>query len=443
MSLKINIITLGCSKNLVDSEFLAGSLQKAGFKIEFDNEKKTGFYAVIINTCGFIDAAKEEAIDTILSICEQKKQGNVQRIIVCGCLINRYRNELQKEIIEVDAYFGTAQWKEITEYLQKTLAVANLTYQIFEERRFLSTPKHYAYLKISEGCDRHCSFCAIPIIRGKNISRKIEELVQETEVLVKQGVKEIILIAQDTTYYGVDLYGKRALTNLIKELAKIKDLMWIRLQYTYPNQFPMEIIDLMKTEKKLCRYIDMPLQHINSSILRSMKRQITGENTLKLVEKIRILIPEIAFRTTFIVGYCGETKQQFDELKTFVKEMKFDRMGAFKYSPQEGTEAYLLEDSVSEMEKERRLNAITKIQQAISYEKNQAKIGKVFTVLIDREELDYFVGRTEFDSPEVDNEVLMYKSKTSNACLTVGSFILAKIIDALEFDLIAEALPEK
>ncbi|MDR0790288.1 MAG: 30S ribosomal protein S12 methylthiotransferase RimO [Bacteroidales bacterium] len=429
MSLKINIVTLGCSKNLVDSEYLGGCLKKVGYDVAFDSDK-TAFDSVIINTCGFIDAAKEEAIDTILAYCEQKKQGSIKSVIVCGCLIQLYAKELRQEIAEVDAFFGTAQWNEILQYLNQTLP------QPTETSRLLSTPKHYAYLKISEGCDRSCSFCSIPIIRGKNISRPIEDLVKEAAELAKQGVKELILIAQDTTYYGLDIYHKRRLADLIKALAKIENIVWIRIQYAYPNQFPMEILDLMKAEPKLCKYIDMPLQHINTEILQSMQRMISGEQTKDLVMKIKEEVPDIAFRTTFIVGYCGETKEQFEQLKDFVRQMSFDRLGAFKYSPQEGTAAYLLKDSVSEKEKERRLDELTALQQEISLAKNIEKIGQVFTIIIDSQEGDYWVGRSEFDSPEVDNEVLV----SNRYDLSIGSFVKVKIIDAVEFDLIAEVI---
>ena len=429
MSLKVNIITLGCSKNLVDSEYLGGYLKSAGCDVAFDSEQ-TKFDAVIINTCGFIDAAKEEAIDTILAYCEQKKQKNIKSVIVCGCLIKLYAAELRQEIEEVDAFFGTAQWSEILQYLNK------VSPQPCQHSRMLSTPKHYAYLKISEGCDRSCSFCSIPIIRGKNISRPIEDLVCEAEELAKQGVKELILIAQDTTYYGLDIYRKRRLADLIKALAKIESIVWIRIQYAYPNQFPMEILDLMNSEPKLCKYIDMPLQHISTKILTSMNRMISGEQTKDLVATIKQKVPDITFRTTFIVGYCGETKEEFEMLKDFVEQSKFDRLGAFKYSPQEGTAAYELKDSVSQKEKERRLDELTSLQQEISLSKNIEKIGQIFTIIIDRQEGDYWIGRSEFDSPEVDNEVLV--SKVYN--LTIGDFIEVKVIDAMEFDLIAEVV---
>jgi ribosomal protein S12 methylthiotransferase len=429
MPLKINIVTLGCSKNLVDSEYLAGCLQKPNYEVEFDSNKRK-FDAVIINTCGFINEAKEEAIETILSYCEQKKNANVKRVIVCGCLSQLYGKELREEIKEVDAFFGTAQWKEILQYLNQNLP------QPTQVSRLLSTPKHYAYLKISEGCDRSCSFCSIPLIRGKNISRPMEEIVAEAQLLAQQGVKELILVAQDTTYYGLDLYQERRLVDLLKQIAKIESIVWIRIQYTYPNQFPMELLELMKQEPKICKYLDMPLQHISTPLLESMRRMISGEDTKALVKKIKQELPQLAFRTTFIVGYCGETKEQFEQLKDFVQQMRFERMGAFKYSPQEGTASFDLPDDVSEGQKEARLNALTELQQEISLAKNLEKIGKTFKVIIDRQEGDFWIGRTEFDSPEVDNEVLI----STKYNLQTGDFVNAKITDALEFDLLAEVV---
>ncbi|MDR1847404.1 MAG: 30S ribosomal protein S12 methylthiotransferase RimO [Bacteroidales bacterium] len=437
--LKINIITLGCSKNLVDSEYLGGFLHEAGFDVVFDGDN-TESDAVIINTCGFIDDAKEEAINTILACCEEKKQGNIKRVIACGCLVNLYATELQAEITEVDAFFGTAQHEKIADYLQIHLPQHNNLQCKYNKPlvRKISTPKHYAYLKIAEGCDRKCSFCSIPLIRGRHISQPIEVLVREGRNLAQRGVKELILIAQDTTYYGVDIYGERRLADLIRELAKIEGIVWIRIQYAYPNNFPVEIIELMKTEPKLCRYIDMPLQHVSNPILQSMRRMIDGEQTKLLVRKIREEVPDIAFRTTLIVGYCGETKDDFEQLKDFVAEMKFDRLGVFKYSAQEGTAAYLLPDDVGEKEKERRFNVLTSQQQAISLSKNIARIGSILTIVIDRKEGDFWVGRSEYDSPEVDNEVLV----PAHYPLEAGIFVKVKIIDALEFDLYGEIVSE-
>lgn len=429
MSLKINIVSLGCSKNTVDSEFLAGHLINKGYEVDYD-AIKGNFDVVIVNTCGFIGDAKEESINTILLQCAYKQTNKVGKVIVCGCLSQRYKEDLKNEIPLVDEFFGVFEWKKILEYLD-TYVEGN-----YYKSRFISTPKHYAYLKIAEGCDRQCSYCAIPIIRGKNISRPIEELVEEAKELVSSGVKEIILIAQDTTYYGLDLYNERKLTDLLKELVKIDNLKWIRIQYTYPHQFPMEVIEVMKNEEKICKYIDIPLQHINSSILSSMKRNIDSEQTRNIVEQIREKIPNIALRTTFIVGYPGETEESFEELKSFVEEMRFDRMGCFIYSPEEGTSAYELEDNVPEEVKQERFDEILSLQQNISLEINQTKIGKEFEVIVDRREQDFWIARTQYDSPEVDNEVLISDKEK----LEIGQFYKVKIVDAVEFDLIGELI---
>lgn len=429
MSLKINIISLGCSKNAVDSEFLAGHLTKRGHIISYDNSRQN-FDVAIINTCGFIGDAKQESINTILIQCALKQSQKVGKVIVCGCLSQRYEKELKDEIPLVDKFFGVFQWQELLEYLDTEIEGS------YYSSRLLSTPKHYAYLKIAEGCDRACSYCAIPLIRGKNISRPLEDLVKEAKELVASGVKEIILIAQDTTYYGIDLYGERKLADLLKELVRIENLKWIRIQYTYPSQFPMEVIELMQKEEKICKYIDIPLQHINDDILSSMKRNINSQQTRNLINSIRSLVPEIALRTTFIVGYPNETEQAFEELKAFVKEMRFERMGCFVYSPEEGTSAFELEDNISEETKQERLDEILFIQQEISSEINQSKIGKEFEVIIDRREQDFWIARTLHDSPEVDNEVLIsdkYKLET-------GQFYKVKIVDAVEFDLIGEVI---
>lgn len=427
MSLKINIVSLGCSKNTVDSEFLAGHLINKGHEVAYD-ATKGNFDVVIVNTCGFIGDAKEESINTILLQCAYKQTNKVGKVIVCGCLSQRYKEDLKEEIPLVDEFFGVFEWEKILEYLDTHIEGK------YYKSRFISTPKHYAYLKIAEGCDRQCSYCAIPIIRGKNISRPIEELVQEAKELVSSGVKEIILIAQDTTYYGLDLYNERRLADLLRELVKIDDLKWIRIQYTYPHQFPMEVIEVMKKEEKICKYIDIPLQHINSSILSSMKRNIDSEQTRNLVKQIREQIPEIAFRTTFIVGYPDETEESFEELKSFVEEMRFDRMGCFIYSPEEGTSAYEIEDNVSEEVKQERFDEILSLQQDISLEINQTKIGKEFEVVVDRREQDFWIARTQYDSPEVDNEVLISDKNK----LEIGQFYKVKIVDAVEFDLIGE-----
>lgn len=423
---KINLISLGCSKNTVDSEGLAGELSKNGFIVEFDSQS-TDFDYVLINTCGFIDKAKEESVNTILSYVSFRKAKRKKfNIIVFGCLAQRYKDDLQKEIPEIDKIFGLMQQKDIVSYIKQD-SLSNTVIQ-----RKLSTPKHYAYLKISEGCDRHCSFCAIPLIRGRHISRPIEDIVSEAKDLVKQGVKELILIAQDTSYYGLDLYKERKLYTLLEELCKT-DIHWIRLQYSYPNQFPKEILNLMNKEKKICHYLDMPLQHINNRILESMNRNITDVEVKSLITEIRQKVPDIALRTTLIVGYPSEKKSEFLELKDFVEQVKFDRMGAFTYSKEEGTKAGKMRDSVPMKEKQRRLDELSALQQDISLSLNQDKIGKEFEVIIDRKEDDYYVGRTQYDSPEVDNEVLIPVKNNKN--LRIGEFYNVKISSAEDFDL--------
>ena len=425
--MKINIITLGCSKNLVDSEHLAGVLKANGHEVLFDSTKKK-FDVAIINTCGFIGDAKEESIDVILEYIEEKKKGNIKNIIVFGCLVERYKETLEEEFIEIDAFFGVNNYLDIATYLN-----AQIEKDFFLQRQ-PSTPKHFAYLKISEGCDRFCSFCAIPYIRGRHISIPIEELVEEAQCLAKRGVKEIIIIAQDTCNYGKDLYGKVRLVDLLKEIAKIEQIEWIRLQYSYPNDFNDELIEFLANEPKMCKYIDMPLQHINNRLLSSMNRKITGEEIRTLINKIRKKIPQVCLRTTLIVGYPSESKEEFEELKEFVEQTKFDRMGAFTYSAEENTAAFKLEDNISQEEKQDRLDALTFSQESISLNLNQKKIGKTFKVLIDRKEGEYYVGRTEFDSPEVDNEVLISIEEK----IKIGNFYQVKITDAVEFDLYGE-----
>lgn len=425
--MKINIITLGCSKNLVDSEHLAGILKANGHEVLFDSTKKK-FDVAIINTCGFIGDAKEESIDVILEYIEEKKKGNIKNIIVFGCLVERYKETLEEEFIEIDAFFGVNNYLEIATYLN-----AQIEKDFFLQRQ-PSTPKHFAYLKISEGCDRFCSFCAIPYIRGRHISIPIEELLEEAQCLAKRGVKEIIIIAQDTCNYGKDLYGKVRLVDLLKEIAKIEQIEWIRLQYSYPNDFNNELIEFLANEPKMCKYIDMPLQHINNRLLSSMNRKITGEEIRALINKIRKKIPQVCLRTTLIVGYPSESKEEFDELREFVEQTKFDRMGAFTYSAEENTAAFKLEDNISQEEKDERLDALTFLQEGISLNLNQKKIGKIFKVLIDRKEGEYYVGRTEFDSPEVDNEVLISIEEK----IKIGNFYQVKITDAVEFDLYGE-----
>lgn len=425
--MKINIITLGCSKNLVDSEHLAGILKTNGHEVLFDSTKKR-FDVAIINTCGFIGDAKEESIDVILEYIEQKEKGNIGKIIVFGCLVERYKETLEEEFVEIDAFFGVNNYLEIATYLN-----AEIEKDFFLQRQ-PSTPKHFAYLKISEGCDRFCSFCAIPYIRGRHISIPIEELVAEAQCLAKRGVKEIIIIAQDTCNYGKDLYGKVRLVDLLREIAKIEQIEWIRLQYSYPNDFNDELINFMANEPKMCKYIDMPLQHINNRLLNSMNRRITGEEIKTLINKIREKIPQVCLRTTLIVGYPSESEEEFEELKTFIEQTKFDRMGAFTYSAEENTAAFKLEDNISEEEKQDRLDALTFSQESISLNLNQKKIGKTFKVLIDRKEGEFWIGRTEFDSPEVDNEVLISIEEK----VKIGNFYQVKITDAAEFDLYGE-----
>ncbi len=429
--MKINIITLGCSKNLVDSEHLAGILKANGHEILFDSTKKK-FDVAIINTCGFIGDAKEESIDVILEYIEEKKKGNIKKILVFGCLVERYKETLEEEFVEVDSFFGVNNYLDIATYLN-----AEIEKDFFLQRQ-PSTPKHFAYLKISEGCDRFCSFCAIPYIRGRHISIPIEELVAEAQCLAKRGVKEIIIIAQDTCNYGKDLYGKVRLVDLLKEIAKIEQIEWIRLQYSYPNDFNDELIEFLATEPKMCKYIDMPLQHINNRLLSSMNRKITGEEIRTLINKIREKIPQVCLRTTLIVGYPSESEEEFDELREFVEQTKFDRMGAFTYSAEENTAAFKLEDNISQEEKEERLDALTFLQEGVSLGLNQKKIGKTFKVLIDRKEGEYYVGRTEFDSPEVDNEVLISIEEKAK----IGDFFQVKITDAVEFDLYGTIIPK-
>ncbi len=421
----INIITLGCSKNLVDSEKIMGQLQHGPFRITHDADGPSDI--VVINTCGFIGDAKEESIDTILQYTEAKKQGLVKEVIVTGCLSQRYKDALQKEIPEADAWFGVDNPSELFTYLRHK-------YNEGSQERMITTPSHFAYLKIAEGCDRTCSFCAIPLIRGKFISRPVESLVEEAAELARKGVKEILLIAQDLSYYGYDLERRSMLADLLRELVKVSGIEWIRLHYAYPKNFPTEVIDLMAKEPKICRYLDIPLQHISDPVLKSMRRNTDKVSTLALLEAFRSKVPDVALRTTLLVGYPGETIEQFEELLAFVKETRFERLGVFTYSPEEGTKAFELKDTISEKEKQKRADKIMEVQQEISFQLNQEKIGKTFRVLIDREEEDYFVGRTEYDSPEVDNEV--YVTKQEDIVLT--EFYSVKITSASDFDLFGE-----
>ena len=425
---KINVITLGCSKNVYDSEVLMGQLKANGKEVTHEATKDEG-NIIVINTCGFIDNAKEESVNTILEYADKKDKGLVDKVFVTGCLSERYRPDLEKEIPNVDQYFGTTELP----LLLKALG-ADYKHELIGER-LTTTPKNYAYLKISEGCDRPCSFCAIPLMRGKHVSTPIEKLVIEAEKLAKNGVKELILIAQDLTYYGLDIYKKRNLAELLENLVKVDGIEWIRLHYAFPTGFPMEVLELMKREPKICNYIDIPLQHISDSVLKSMRRGTTYEKTTNLLKEFRKAVPEMAIRTTLIVGYPGETEEDFQILKNWVQEMRFERLGCFTYSHEENTHAYNLVDDVPEEVKQERSLEIMEIQAQISWDLNQEKIGQTFKCVIDRKEGQYFVGRTEFDSPDVDNEVLVDASKFY---LKTGEFVDLKIVDATEFDLYAE-----
>ena len=422
---KINVVTLGCSKNLYDSEVLMGQLKASGKEVTHEAKKDEG-NIIVINTCGFIDNAKEESVNTILEYVDKKEQGLVDKIFVTGCLSERYKPDLESEIPDVDQYFGTTELP----LLLKALG-ADYKHELLGER-LTTTPKNYAYLKIAEGCDRPCSFCAIPLMRGKHVSQPIEKLVKEATNLAKDGVKELILIAQDLTYYGLDLYKKRNLAELLENLVKVEGIEWIRLHYAFPTGFPMDVLELMKREPKICNYIDIPLQHISDNILKSMRRGTTYEKTTRLLKDFREAVPGMAIRTTLITGYPGETEEDFEILKNWVKEIRFERLGCFTYSHEENTHAYLLEDDVPNEVKQARANEIMDIQAQISWELNQEKIGKTFRCIIDRKEGNHFVGRTEFDSPDVDNEVLIDASKHY---VKTGDFVNVEIYDATEFDL--------
>ena len=443
--MKINIITLGCSKNTVDSENLAGQLKALGHTVHFDRNRND-CDTIIINTCGFIGDAKEESIDTILQQIAVKTRGRkARKLIVCGCLVERYRNELQQEMPEVDAWYGVHEWQKIADTIGTLGPIETI------EPRPLSTPSHYAYLKIAEGCNRSCSYCAIPLIRGAHHSRPIETIISEAKNLVANGVKELIVISQDTTWYGLDLYRRRALGQLLDRLAVESGAPWIRLHYTYPSSFPEDAIDAISRHPNICNYIDIPLQHINSRILNSMQRGIDREGTLRLLERFRAKLPDAAIRTTLIVGYPGETDAEFEELKDFVRTARFDRMGCFAYSPEEGTPAYALGDPVPDEVKQLRVSELMALQEQISLERNEARVGKVFRCLIDRIEpcanrtsvalsgstpaSCLLVGRTEYDSPEVDDEVLISTTTTS---IRPGDFVNVRILQALENDLIGQ-----
>lgn len=428
---KVNIITLGCSKNMVDSEVLSGQLRANEIDVVHEN-KKLDHNIVVVNTCGFIDKAKEESINTILDQVELKRKGKLDKVYVTGCLSERYRNNLEIEIPEVDAYFGTMELPLILKKFE-----ADYKTELVGER-LLATPQHYAYMKISEGCNRTCSFCAIPLMRGQHISKPIEELVKEAEGLVRKGVKEIMLIAQELTYYGLDIYKKRMLPDLLRRLSDIKGLEWIRLHYAYPSKFPMEILDAIRERENICNYLDMPLQHAANNMLKAMKRQITREEMEELTSAIRERVPGICLRTTLITGFPGETLDDVEELKGFLERQRFDRVGIFTYSHEEGTSAFGLSDDIPQEEKERRAQDIMETQQEISYELNQAKLGKVFKTLVDKKEAGRYLGRTEFDSVEIDNEVVIHSPKK----LTPGEFVNVRITKAYDYDLEGDVITE-
>jgi ribosomal protein S12 methylthiotransferase len=422
---KVNVVTLGCSKNIFDSEVMMAQLKANKFEVEHEAQQDDS-EIVIINTCGFIDNAKQESIDTILRYADAKNEGLVDRVYVTGCLSERYKEDLEKEIPEVDAFFGTRDLPR----LLKTLK-ADYKHELVGER-LLTTPSHFAYFKIAEGCDRPCSFCAIPLMRGKHRSTPIEELVQQAEGLAAKGVKELMLIAQDLTYYGLDIYKKRALADLLKALEKVEGIEWIKLHYAFPSGFPMDVLDVMRESDKVCNYLDIPLQHGSTRMLKAMRRGITREKTEELIAEMRQRVPGIAIRTTLISGYPGETEEDFEEMYDWVKRSRFDRLGIFTYSHEENTHAFNFEDDVPEEVKLERADKIMELQAGISYELNQEKIGKTYRVLFDRVEGDYYIGRTEFDSPEVDNEVLVKKSE---GYVRLGDFADVKITDAEHFDL--------
>jgi ribosomal protein S12 methylthiotransferase len=426
---KVNIITLGCSKNMVDSEVLSGQLLANEIDVVHEN-KKSDHNIVVVNTCGFIEKAKEESINTILNQVELKRRGKIDKVYVTGCLSERYKNNLEAEIPEVDAYFGTMELPLILKQFE-----ADYKMELIGER-LLATPQHYAYLKISEGCNRTCAFCAIPLMRGQHVSRTMEDLVKEAEGLVKKGVREIMLIAQELTYYGLDIYKKRMLPDLLHRLADIEGLHWIRLHYAYPSKFPLEVLDVIRERDNICNYLDMPLQHAANNMLKAMKRQITREEMEELIIAVRETVPGICLRTTLIAGFPGETQDDVEELKEFLQRQRFDRVGIFTYSHEEGTSGFALTDDVPTEEKERRAQEIMEVQQEISFELNQEKVGKTFKTLIDKKEAGRYLGRTEFDSVEVDNEVVIKSTKK----LPIGEFVNVKITKAYDYDLEGEVV---
>lgn len=425
---KVNIITLGCSKNMVDSEVLSGQLLANDIEVVHEN-KKSDHNIVVVNTCGFIEKAKEESINTILDQVELKRRGKLDKVYVTGCLSERYKNNLEAEIPEVDAFFGTMELPMILKQFE-----ADYKSELLGER-LLATPQHYAYMKIAEGCNRTCAFCAIPLMRGAHVSRSMEDLVKEAESLVKKGVKEILLIAQELTYYGLDLYKKRMLPDLLNRLADVKGLEWIRLHYAYPSKFPMEILDVMRQRDNICNYLDMPLQHASDRMLTAMKRQITRREMEELTAAIRATLPGICLRTTLIAGFPGETRDDVEELKEFIQEQRFDRVGIFTYSHEEGTSGFLLNDDVPQEEKEARAQEVMDVQQEISLELNQEKVGKTFKTIVDKKEAGRYLGRTEFDSVEVDNEVVIQGKN-----LPIGEFVNVKITKAYDYDLEGEVV---
>ena len=424
---KVNIITLGCSKNMVDSEVLSGQLRANDIDVVHENRKQD-HNIVVVNTCGFIDKAKEESIHTILDQVELKRKGKLDKVYVTGCLSERYRNNLEEEIPEVDAFFGTMELPLILKQFE-----ADYKAELVGER-LLATPRHYAYMKISEGCNRTCSFCAIPLMRGQHVSKPMEELVKEAEGLVKKGVKEVMLIAQELTYYGLDIYKKRMLGDLLHRLADVQGLEWIRLHYAYPSRFPLDVLDVIRERENICNYLDMPLQHAANNMLKAMKRQITREEMEELTAAIRERVPGICLRTTLITGFPGETPDDVEELKGFLQRQRFDRVGIFTYSHEEGTSAHELTDDVPAEEKERRAQEIMEVQQEISLELNQEKVGKVFKTIVDKKEAGRYLGRTEFDSVEVDNEVVIQSDKK----LPIGEFVQVRITKAYDYDLEGE-----
>ena len=425
---KVNVITLGCSKNLVDSEVLMGQLRGNNIAVAHESEKNDS-NIIIINTCGFIDNAKQESIDTILQYADEKEAGNIDKLYVTGCLSQRYKDSLETEIPQVDAFFGTLELPQLLKTLE-----ADYKHELVGER-LLTTPKHYAYFKIAEGCNRPCSFCAIPLMRGKHVDRSLEDLVKEANRLAKMGTKELILIAQDLTYYGLEKYGERKLADLLRHLSDVNGIEWIRMQYAYPSQFPLDALDVMTERKNICKYLDMPLQHVSDNMLKSMRRGISRRRTIELVDTIRQRVPDIALRTTLIAGHPGETEQDFQELYQFVETSRFDRLGIFTYSHEESTHSYTLPDDVPDEIKQERADVIMELQQGISLELNEARVGQTYKVLFDRKESGYYVGRTQYDSPEVDNEVLV---PATNAYIRIGDFANVRITESTDFDLYGE-----